>query len=137
VADHYLKEVLRLPAYVRYMDDMVLWHHDKELLLDIGYRFKEYIARKLLLQLKPFCLNESSRGLPFLGYLLFPDCVRLTQRSKKRFIQKSLLYNCNLQTGRWSQKEFANHLMPLVAFTEYADAKEFRINVYPAMVAIE
>lgn len=40
VADHYVKEVLRVPAYVRYMDDMVLWHHDKELLLEIGYRFQ-------------------------------------------------------------------------------------------------
>ncbi len=130
VADRYLKEVLRLPAYVRYMDDMVLWHHDKELLLDIGYRFKEYIARKLLLQLKPFCLNESSRGLPFLGYLLFPDRVRLTQRSKERFIQKSRLYDRNLQRGRWSQNEFVNHTMPLVVFTEYADAREFRKIVY-------
>jgi RNA-directed DNA polymerase len=137
VADHYLKEVLRVPAYVRYMDDMVLWHHDKELLLEIGYRFQEYLAKKLRLQLKPFCLNESKKGLPFLGYLLFPGSLRLARRSKKRFIQKSRLYEGNLQTGRWSQKEFANHAMPLVASTEYANAREFRKNVYSAMVAIE
>ncbi len=137
MADHYLKEVLRIPAYVRYMDDMVLWHHDKEALLDIGYRFQEYLVRKLLLQLKPFCLNAAGKGLPFLGYLLFPNRVKLNQRSKKRFIQKSLHYDHYLQRGRWSQKEFANHLMPLVAFTEYADAREFRKNVYSTMVAVE
>ena len=137
VADHYLKQVLRIPACVRYMDDMVLWHHDKEALLEIGYRFQEYLARELQLQLKPFCLNESSKGLPFLGYLLFPECVRLARRSKKRFIQKSRLYDYYLQTGRWSQKEFANHTMPLVSFTEYANAKEFRKNVYCRMVASE
>ena len=137
VADHYIKEVLRVPAYVRYMDDMVLWHYDKEALLEIGYRFTEYLAGELRLQLKPFCLNESRKGLPFLGYLLFLDRVRLARRSKKRFIQKSLLYGRYLQTGRWSQKEFASHTMPLVAFTEYANAKEFRKNVYSTMVAIE
>ena len=137
VADHYLKEVLLMPAYVRYMDDMVLWHHDKEALLEIGYRFQDYLASDLLLQLKPFCLNESTKGLPFLGYLLFPDSVRLARRSKKRFITKSMLYDHYLQTGRWTQKEFANHAMPLVAFTEYANAREFRKNVYSAMAAIE
>ena len=137
VADHYVKEVLRVPAYARYMDDMVLWHHDKELLLEIGYRFQEYIARELLLQLKPFCLNESRKGLSFLGYLLFTDRVRLTQRSKKRFITKFRLYDRLLHTERWSQKEFANHAMPLLAFTEYANAKEFRKNVYRMMMAIE
>ncbi len=135
-ADHYIKEVLRIPAYVRYMDDMVLWHHVKEQLLEIGCRFQEYIARELLLQLKPFCLNENRQGLPFLGYLIYPVNVRLTQRSKKRFITKSRLYDNYQQTGRWSQKEFANHLMPMVAFTEYANAKELRKNVYSTMVAI-
>lgn len=137
VADYYVKQRLCIPAYVRYMDDMVLWHHDKEALLEAGYRLQDYLARELRLQLKPFCLNESRKGLLFLGYLLFPGSVRLARRSKKRFIQKSWLYEGYLQTGRWSQKEFANHAMPMVACTEYANAREFRKNVYSAMVAIE
>jgi RNA-directed DNA polymerase len=134
-ADHYVKEILRVPAYVRYMDDMVLWHHDKEELLAIGYRFQEFIARELLLELKPFCLNETRKGLPFLGYLLYNEQVRLAPRSKKRFIATSALYDAKLQTGLWSQKEFANHVLPLVAFTEYANAREFRKNVYRILVA--
>ena len=40
------------------------------------------------------------------------------------------LYAEYLQTGQWSQNEYANHVMPLVSFTEYADAVEFRKNVY-------
>ena len=137
VADHYIIRVLQVPAYVRYMDDMVLWHHDKETLLATGYRFQEYFAKELLLELKPFCLNETRKGLPFLGYLLYKDQVRLAPRSKKRFIATSLLYDAKLQTGQWSQKEFANHAMPLVAFTEYANAREFRKNVYRTLVASE
>ncbi|MCB9298198.1 MAG: hypothetical protein H6559_34525 [Lewinellaceae bacterium] len=30
--DHFIKEKLRIKAYVRYMDDMVLWHNDKDVL---------------------------------------------------------------------------------------------------------
>jgi len=96
VADYYAKVVIKAPAYVRYMDDMVLWHHDKEKLLVIGYRFQEFIARELLLELKPFCLNENRKGLPFLGYLLYNDQVRLAPRSKKRFITTSLLHDGHL-----------------------------------------
>ena len=82
VADYYAKVVLKAPAYVRYMDDMVLWHHNKEELLAIGYSFQELIARELLLELKPFCLNETRKGLPFLGYLLYKDQVACPAKQK-------------------------------------------------------
>ena len=36
VADHFIKEELRIKGYVRYMDDMVLWHNDKISLLKSG-----------------------------------------------------------------------------------------------------
>jgi RNA-directed DNA polymerase len=136
-ADHYAKEALQVTGYVRYMDDVVLWHNDKERLLETGCRFQEFVARELDLLLKPFCLNATTKGLPFLGYRLFSDRVRLSPRSKKRFIDTSRRYACNLQTGLWTQKEFANHTMPLVAFTEYANAREFRKKVYSKWFACE
>jgi hypothetical protein len=69
--------------------------------------------------------------------VLFKGQVRLAPRSKKRFITTSLLYDGHLQTGLWSQKEYASHAMSLVAFTEYATAREFRKNVYRRLVASE
>ena len=137
VADHYVKETLRVTGYVRYMDDMVLWHNDKESLLDTGYRFRDFLEKELDLQLKPFCLNATTKGLPFLGYRLFSDRVWLSPRSKKRFIDTSRLHACNLQTGLWTQGEYRNHAMALVAFTEYANAREFRKNVYSKLFACE
>ncbi|MFM8450294.1 MAG: hypothetical protein ACKOAY_09360, partial [Haliscomenobacter sp.] len=47
-----------------YMDDMVLWHTDKEQLLEIGHRYREYFEEQMALTLKPFCLNRSVKGLP-------------------------------------------------------------------------
>lgn len=134
VADHFAKEVLRIPAYIRYMDDMVLWHDDKEALLEAGTRFREFIEDRLQLELKPFCLNRSDRGLPFVGYLLYPDTVRLAQRSRKRYIEKIKKYDLSLQEGSWSQKEYQQHATPLVAFTWHADAKTFRQKVQEKLV---
>lgn len=131
-ADHFAKEILRLPAYVRYMDDMVLWHDDKEALLEAGRQFKDFSQTRLQLELKPFCLNKNTAGLPFLGYLLYPNHTRLAQRSRKRFIQKQEEYGRLVEEGLWSQKEYQRRIEPLTAFTLYADAKAFRrYHIYP------
>lgn len=127
--DHFVKERLSLPAYVRYMDDCVLWHENKEKLLRAGARLNEHAAGALLLTLKPFCLNQNTHGLPFLGYLLYPGRTRLAQRSRARFIKKLRLYEDNLLTGTWTQAEYQAHVLPLIAFTEHAEAKEFRKKV--------
>lgn len=129
-ADHFAKENLRLPAYVRYMDDMVLWHNDKEVLLEAGRRFQQYIETGLGLALKPFCLNKNTKGLPFLGYLLYPDTIRLAQRSRKRYIQKFRKYEHQVQEGVWTQKEHQLHITPLTAFTMHADSRAFRQKVH-------
>ncbi|MEZ5044081.1 MAG: RNA-directed DNA polymerase [Saprospiraceae bacterium] len=125
-ADHFAKEDLRVPGYVRYMDDIVLWHEDKDALLEAARRFEAYIQTRLLLKLKPFCLNKNTAGLPFLSYLIYPDRTRLAQQSRKRFIQKLREYGRLLQEGKWSQKEYQRHIEPLTAFTLHADAKAFR-----------
>ena len=125
-ADHYVKEVLKAGAYVRYMDDIVLWHNDKKSLIKAGLNLGQYSRRELKIWLKPFCLNRSVHGLPFLGYLLYPDLIRLAHRSRIRFVKKMKVYKKRLDTGIWTQREYQNRISPLIAFTEYADAREFR-----------
>ncbi len=126
LADHYIKEILRVPAYVRYMDDMVFWSNNHEELILWRDSFTVFINEQLGLIVKPDCLNRSDTGLPFLGYVLFENTVRLNKHSKQRFYVKMNYYNQLLNRGIWEQKEFANHVLPLVAFTQYANAHELR-----------
>ncbi len=129
VADHFAKQDLPISGYVRYMDDMVLWHNDKKILLEAGHVFRQFMITELKLFLKPFCLNKREKGLPFLGYLLYPNQTRLGKRSKKRYIEKSKYFDDLLEQGIWSQKTYQKHLSALTAFTEHADAKAFRIHL--------
>jgi len=128
-ADHYVKETLCVPGYVRYMDDMILWHNNKQILLSLGHKFREYTEKYLCLTLKPFCFNKNIIGLPFLGYILYPHKVNLSARSRNRFIEKVKIYTNNLKLGKWSQKEFQNHIVPLISFTEHANTKAYRRNI--------
>ena len=132
---HHAKESLRIPAYVRYMDDMVLWHNNKAELLEIGKCFDDFTTVTLRLELKPICLNSASKGLPFLGYLIFPSHIHLAQRSRSRFTQKLKKYQQFYDQQQWDEQAFQNHLMPLLAFTEQADAVAFRRQVLRAASA--
>ena len=125
-ADRYAKEVLRIPAYVRYMDDIVMWGNCKSELLAQGRQLEAFLADRLQLGLKHFFLNSTKRGLPFLGYLLYPSHTRLTRSSRKRFTSKMKLYSRYLQEDSWTQEEYARHVLPLIAFIRYADTYNFR-----------
>ena len=121
-ADHFIKEKLQAPAYVRYMDDMVIWANDKTWLLETGRKFQLFIGEELSLKLKPFCLNSNWIGLPFLGYSVFSNRILLNSHSRKRFKSKLNAYGEKLTKEEWSQKEFQNHVLPLFSFVKHADS---------------
>jgi hypothetical protein len=127
-ADHHLKEEIRLKPYVRYMDDMVLWGNDKEALINTRDRFSGFISEKLKLELKPACLNASRNGLPFLGFVLFPDAIRLNKQSKGRFFKKLKMYNTFLDNEWWSEKAYANHVGALFSFVKHGETHQLRTN---------
>ncbi len=125
-ADHYMKETLHVPAYVRYMDDMVLWSNDKAALLQAGKQLQAYLVDELHLELKPFYMGARCSALPFLGYRVYPWGLRLQQKRKRRFIQKWREYAHNLHTDYWSQEEYVAHLQPLCAYAMHAETRGLR-----------
>jgi RNA-directed DNA polymerase len=127
--DHYVKEKLRVRKYVRYMDDIIMLHSCKDYLINLSRDVHCYCENKLRLKLKPLCLNGAESGIPFLGFVIFPDGVRLNKGSKKRFLRKNRLYAEKLRRGEWSQKDYARHAEPLLAFTRFANTLNFRRGV--------
>lgn len=125
-ADRFIKENLGVKAYIRYMDDMVFFGQCKHELLDIANRFSAFIDSSLKLIVKPLCLNCIEKGLPFLGYVVYSDNIKLNKNSKKRFIQKMKLYTDNLNNQMWNQTLYAKHVSPLIAFTQHANSAALR-----------
>ncbi len=126
VADHHIKERLRAPAYVRYMDDMVLWGDDMPQLLSQERAVRCFCEESLHLRLKPPVINRSANGLPFLGYVLRPGGRHLTQASRRRFARRLVGYAQRLWAGEWSEADFRRHSLPLFAFAEHADTLALR-----------
>lgn len=76
--DHYIKERLRIKHYIRYMDDFILIHKDKEYLRQCQEAIAEEVT-KLGLRLHPdkTRIYPINRGIPFLGFVF-----RLTKTGK-------------------------------------------------------
>ena len=66
--DHYIKEYLGVPVYVRYMDDMLLFENDKDKLKESVKAVAKYSTEKLKLNLKTPILKQTEDTISFLGY---------------------------------------------------------------------
>lgn len=124
--DHFCKEQLKLKAYVRYMDDIVVWANDKPTLQAAQRAINNFVTGKLHQELKPVLLQKSKRGLPFLGFLLFPHYRRLSQSSKRRFYKKATATHNAYLNGRYDGATAARRIQALTAFTRHADAFQLR-----------
>ncbi|MBC6995553.1 RNA-directed DNA polymerase [Neolewinella lacunae] len=127
--DRFIKQGLRCPAYVRYMDDMVLWHNDKAYLLDALAQVRQLIDIDLHCALKPAVLNRSSKGLPFLGYRIFPYSIRLTHASRARFARKLRRVTNDLNDEILTEKQAQRQAQSLLAFVERANTLALRKNL--------
>lgn len=76
--DHLVKERLRIKCYIRYMDDFILFHPDKEYLEYCREEISKELARlKLELNTKKTVITHVKEGVRFLGFM-----YRLTDTGK-------------------------------------------------------
>lgn len=67
--DHYIKEKLHIKTYVRYMDDFILIHPDKEYLKECKKKIREMVeAIGLTLNKKKSQVNDITQPIHFLGF---------------------------------------------------------------------
>ena len=126
ILDHHIKEELRCRAYVRYMDDFILWDNGKETLQSCLEKIDRFLTEKLRLTLKPPALNKTRIGLSFLGYRLFPGHLRLARRSRARLRNRYRKAFRLFERGVWDESAFARHAEPLFAFAARAESEQFR-----------
>jgi hypothetical protein len=84
--DHYVKETLRIPGYVRYMDDFALFADEKERLRSAHGEVRAFLDQRLRLRLKDEAtvLAPATEGLPFLGWRIFRGTTRLRPTNLRR-----------------------------------------------------
>lgn len=79
--DQFVKHRLKAKRYLRYVDDFVLVHSDRNQLVEWQQQIVEFIERELQLRLKPdIRLNPLCDGIDFLGYIVRPTHTLVRRR---------------------------------------------------------
>lgn len=79
--DQFVKHELKVQRYIRYVDDFVLVHHGWEQLAEWHAAIIEFLRHDLQLALKDGAkLEPLSRGIDFLGYVVFPTHTVVRRR---------------------------------------------------------
>ncbi|HOD42247.1 MAG TPA: reverse transcriptase/maturase family protein, partial [Candidatus Wallbacteria bacterium] len=125
--DHYIKENLGRGLYIRYMDDFITFGESKDEMKSLLKLIRAFLRTELRLELKnDIRINENDEGIEFLGYRIYPDKIRLSRRSARRFKRKFIACEKKLASNQWSEREYSRHMEPLIAFTKVAGANAFR-----------
>lgn len=84
--DQFVKHILKQKHYIRYADDFVFMHQDKETLLDILPIVSQFLGKNLKLTLHPdkVFIKTFASGVDFLGWVHFPEHRVLRTATKNR-----------------------------------------------------
>jgi len=133
--DRFVKETLSVRNYVRYMDDLVLWDHGRDRLLEVEAGCRRFLGAVLGLEFKPTTVTLSGRGLDFLGCRILPTHTLLSRRSRRRYGQRVRLLSRAFRLGQVDERGLQTRLEAATAFARAVDVKswQFRTAVLQSM----
>ena len=120
--DQLVKRKLRCRAYVRYVDDFLLFADDKRLL----WRWKEELRYKLdglrlALHERSSTVYPVASGIPFLGFRVYPDHRRIKRRNGVAFARRLMRYRAAVARGEMDLVDFRRHLGAWIAHAAHGD----------------
>lgn len=126
--DHHVCETLRLPAYVRYMDDMVFFADDRSRLSETLGAVRCFLRQTLRLELKDRAtrLAPTATGVPFLGWRIFPGTVRLAPVNLRRHRWRLRHRRWEWETGRIDAVTYRRAVASALAHVRHGDTRALR-----------
>ena len=136
--DHYIKEQLHIKYYVRYMDDFVLFHHDKEYLKYCYKVIKDKIENEYYLQLNPkssIGMISKNNALNFLGYRYYLSntnklYMKIRNNTKRKFKRKVKKMYRLCQNNKLDYYSFKQVLASYKGHFKYADTYNFQRKIF-------
>ena len=123
--DHRAKDRLRVHAYLRYMDDMLLFDDDASRLADNARAIEEACWHHRL-RLHPWQVRPTRAGVTFVGFRILPDHVRIKATSARRAESRLRRKLTAAQTDRTKLQAFLQSLRSTFAHWGYADTWRLR-----------
>ncbi len=133
--DHFVKESLRIPGYLRYVDDFALFSDDREQLVLARLAVEEYLAG-LRLKIHPVKsqLFETRHGANFLGFRVLPRQIRVRTENLRRARRRLRTQQAAPARGELSLDEVSQSVRSWIAHLEHGDTWQLREKLLPDFV---
>lgn len=109
--DHFIKETLCCPAYIRYVDDFVVFGENKAELFAIKQKIETFLQDfRLLLHERKSRVYRTDEGVTFLGYRIFPGFTLLPSQNVRRFRKRARQNIKRYHKGKMPLQDFIGSL---------------------------
>lgn len=118
-ADHYIKEQLRIPGYVRYADDLLLFSNDREHLWAAKQALQQFLNNyRLRLHPRKTHIQPAKKWLTWLGMRIRGRQCRLSQQGIRRFLRRLRRQRAMYEAGVLDAEKIRNSLRAWLGHTE-------------------
>jgi retron-type reverse transcriptase len=130
--DMFVKHELRCPAYLRYMDDFVLFADDKETLHAWREAIHAFLANRLRLALHPkkSLVFPVQVGLEFCGFRIYATHRRLRRAAVRRFVGRFRRQRAAYRRGELSLEEMTDSVRCWIAHAAHGDTWRLRNRLF-------
>ncbi len=143
--DYFAKHKLKAKYYLRYVDDFVILHKNKNVLIRYKEKIKDFLNRNLKLTLHPgkSKIVHLTNGISLLGYRIF-YYYRLLRKTNKRKFDKNFSEKLSLfKEGLITYENLISSLTGWFGYAIWANTHKLRNNVlelvnnyYPASATL-
>lgn len=133
--DHYIKDSLKVKSYLRYMDDFILFADEKTDLHVLHSSIMTFLNNELQLKLKEKAtiIAPVHEGVPFLGFRIFPNLIRLQHENKKRALNTIRSRNAAYNAGKITEEKYSQSLMSVNEHLRIGNTFSLRKEIYSRM----
>ncbi len=120
--DHFVKRELKVKTYVRYVDDFVLIHADKEKLIAYKKAIEIFLCTELALSVRDdYKIRRVQSGMDFLGYIIRPHYMLVRNRVVQNYKRKKAqyLHRYEAQKGKMNLVEIKAFLSLQASFVSH------------------
>jgi retron-type reverse transcriptase len=120
--DQFVKQELCCKAYLRYCDDFMLFAPDKPRLHQWRRDIESFLGRlRLKIHGHKTSVHPVSNGIPFLGFLVFPNYRRLLRRNGMAFQRRYQHQLSRVAAGKFSYQQLDQSVQAWIAHASHGD----------------
>ena len=120
--DQYIKHVLKVKYYYRYMDDSVIFIHPKKEAREILGKIRCFLKTELELDLNEKTqIFKNKQGINFCGYKINEYRIKLREKGKKKLKRKIIKLKKEIKNGNMSSREAKQYLCGHYGYIKFAN----------------